>query len=287
MERKRRETPWADKVEHWQQVVDPTLSCSRWQQGFRENDFKVFSPGNPPNSCNLKPLTHLCQELSKTLEAGMECRNTSSLFHTEAKYEWHVNYSGRQTWITVKKKKPKFETQSFPNNHRKTQYRTFSNNLRGNIWFLMWQNSCYRSCAHGQSLLCLQLRADEKMTLYPRLCVKTANNSDKSYCNRMRSILIWYQKNWERSEFNGRPFVSKLWHSIRAVFCHVYLQSFLFLFTVVLVVGCPKTDLFNFVVVWFNASYTTTCYELMHVHIFVRHAYIWARVVRKNICVFV
>ena len=33
-------------------------------------------------------------------------------------------------------------------------------------------NSCYRSCAHGQSLLCLQLRADEaygsvqwKMTL--------------------------------------------------------------------------------------------------------------------------
>ena len=85
MERKRRETPWADKVEHWKQVVDPTLSCSRWQQGFRENDFKVFSPGNPPNSCNLKPLIHLCQELSKTLEAGMECHNTSSLFHTVAK----------------------------------------------------------------------------------------------------------------------------------------------------------------------------------------------------------
>ena len=114
MERKRRETPWADKVEHWQQVVDPTLSCSRWQQGFRENDFKVFSPGNPPNSCNLKPLTHLCQELSKTLEAGMECRNTSSLFHTEAKYEWHVNYSGRQTWITVKKKKQNSRLRVFP-----------------------------------------------------------------------------------------------------------------------------------------------------------------------------
>ena len=49
-------------------------------------------------------------------------------------------------------------------------------------------NSSYRSCAHGQSLLCLQLRADEangsiqwKMTLQPRLCVKTADNSDKSY----------------------------------------------------------------------------------------------------------
>ena len=82
----------------------------------------------------------------------------------------------------------------------------------------MWQNSCYRSCAHGQSLLCLQLRVDQKMTLYPRLCVKTANNSDKSYCNRMRSILIWYQKNWERSEFNGRPFVSKLWHDMRGGF---------------------------------------------------------------------
>ena len=49
-------------------------------------------------------------------------------------------------------------------------------------------NSCYRSCAQGQSLFCLQLRADEakgsiqwKMTLEPRLCVKTADNSDKSY----------------------------------------------------------------------------------------------------------
>ena len=38
-------------------------------------------------------------------------------------------------------------------------------------WLGRW-NSCYRSCAHGQSLLCLQLRADEangsiqwKMTL--------------------------------------------------------------------------------------------------------------------------
>ena len=50
------------------------------------------------------------------------------------------------------------------------------------------ENSCYRSCAHGKSLLCLQLHADEvkgsiqwKMTLQPRLCVKTTDNSDKSY----------------------------------------------------------------------------------------------------------
>ena len=49
-------------------------------------------------------------------------------------------------------------------------------------------NSCYRSCAHGQSLLCLQLPADEakgsiqcEMTLKPRLCVKIADNSNKSY----------------------------------------------------------------------------------------------------------
>ena len=62
---------------------------------------------------------------------------------------------------------------------------------------LIWQeysakahvlNSCYRSCTHGQSLLCLQLLADEakgsiqwKMTLEPRLCVETADNCDKSY----------------------------------------------------------------------------------------------------------
>ena len=49
-------------------------------------------------------------------------------------------------------------------------------------------NSRYRSCARGQGLLCLKLRADEaygsiqwKMTLKPRLCVKTADNCDKSY----------------------------------------------------------------------------------------------------------
>ena len=47
------------------------------------------------------------------------------------------------------------------------------------------RNSCYRSCAHGQDLLCSQLRADEakgsiqwKMTRKPRLCVKTADNCD-------------------------------------------------------------------------------------------------------------
>ena len=58
-------------------------------------------------------------------------------------------------------------------------------------------NSCYRSCAHGQGLLCLQLRADEakgsiqwKMTLQPRLCVKTADNCDKSYCVTIIIIIL-------------------------------------------------------------------------------------------------
>jgi len=51
-----------------------------------------------------------------------------------------------------------------------------------------YHNSCYRSCAHRQSLLCLQLREVEaygstqwKMTHLSRLCVKTADNCDKSY----------------------------------------------------------------------------------------------------------
>ena len=49
-------------------------------------------------------------------------------------------------------------------------------------------NSCYRSCAHGQSLLCLQLCADKaygsiqwEMAPKSLLCVKTADNCDKSY----------------------------------------------------------------------------------------------------------
>ena len=58
-------------------------------------------------------------------------------------------------------------------------------------------NSCYRSCAHGESLLCLQLRVDEaygsiqwKMTLKPRFCVKTADNCDKSYKHLDDRIII-------------------------------------------------------------------------------------------------
>ena len=49
-------------------------------------------------------------------------------------------------------------------------------------------NSGYRSCAHGQSLLCLQLCADNaygsiqwETTPNSLLCVKTADNCDKSY----------------------------------------------------------------------------------------------------------
>ena len=39
---------------------------------------------------------------------------------------------------------------------------------------------------------------------------------------------IFYGGSEKRNRFSyGRPFVSKLWHDIRAVFSHVYLQSFL------------------------------------------------------------
>jgi len=68
-------------------------------------------------------------------------------------------------------------------------------------------NSCYRSCAHGQSLLCLQLRADEaegsiqwKMTLSPRLCVKTADNSDKSYWKTCQHYNIQVLEKWYEHE---------------------------------------------------------------------------------------
>ena len=48
----------------------------------------------------------------------------------------------------------------------------FSDSVSRPLTFEWKDNSCYRSCAHGQSLLCLQLHADEaegsiqwKMTL--------------------------------------------------------------------------------------------------------------------------
>ena len=60
--------------------------------------------------------------------------------------------------------------------------------ITGSLIRCIHLNSCYRSCAHRQSLLCLQLRADEanglmkwKMTLKPCLCDKTTDNCDKSY----------------------------------------------------------------------------------------------------------
>ena len=63
------------------------------------------------------------------------------------------------------------------------------------LFSMRLSNSCYRSCAHGQSLLCLQLCADKANGQYsgkwPRLCVKTANNSDKSY-SRTFEPAQWY-----------------------------------------------------------------------------------------------
>ena len=37
----------------------------------------------------------------------------------------------------------------------------------------------------------------------------------------------WIMMFMETVQLYGRPFVSKLWHDVRAVFSHVYLQSFL------------------------------------------------------------
>ena len=61
-------------------------------------------------------------------------------------------------------------------------------------------NSCYRSCAHGQSLLCLQLRADEakgsiqwKMTLQPCSCCTTVRKQPTGYLLlpvRVRNIVL-------------------------------------------------------------------------------------------------
>ena len=47
-------------------------------------------------------------------------------------------------------------------------------------------------------------------------------NREKSFILLKPLSVFLYMTNWY-----GRPFVSKLWHDIRAVFCHVYLRSFL------------------------------------------------------------
>ena len=56
----------------------------------------------------------------------------------------------------------------------------------------------------------------------------------KKHCETLKCVQIMpYSNDEAKSMFSwkslkyGRPFVSKLWHDIRAVFSHVYLQSFL------------------------------------------------------------
>ena len=56
----------------------------------------------------------------------------------------------------------------------------------------------------------------------------------KKHCETLKCVQIMpYSTDEAKSMFSwkslkyGRPFVSKLWHDIRAVFSHVYLQSFL------------------------------------------------------------
>ena len=56
----------------------------------------------------------------------------------------------------------------------------------------------------------------------------------KKHCETLKCVQIMPYSNdeakgmfsWKSLKY-GRPFVSKLWHDIRAVFSHVYLQSFL------------------------------------------------------------
>ena len=110
---------------------------------------------------------------------------------------------------------------------------------------LKFLNSCYRSCGHGQSLLCLQLRADEaygsvqwKMTLQPRFCVKTADNCDKSYCFDKVS------KENEDDEFRIDPFLSSTRSWPAGQLISSFHNSFLLRFSRLrrLTLPCPVVD---------------------------------------------
>ena len=67
------------------------------------------------------------------------------------------------------------------------------------------------------------------------LMVGTKDSYEKEkHCETLKCVQIMpYSNDEAKSMFSwkslkyGRPFVSKLWHDIRAVFSHVYLQSFL------------------------------------------------------------
>ena len=53
---------------------------------------------------------------------------------------------------------------------------------------------------------------------------KLAKILEHSSGTRQVSVSVFFSN---RRLLYGRPFVSKLWHNIRAVFSHIYLQSFL------------------------------------------------------------
>ena len=108
---------------------------------------------------------------------------------------------------------------------------SFCNDTLQLVCDTLLSNSCYRSCAHGQKLLCLKLRADEaygsiqwKMTLYPRLCVKTADNSYKSYF--VEFLCLFPQgktlKAWSLSSSNCH------WVAIQSLLKHVRCTWWIF-----------------------------------------------------------
>ena len=62
-----------------------------------------------------------------------------------------------------------------------------------------------------------------------RILFRYENRSSRQHCSS-QSLPAACLRSWLKFNFAGmygRPFVSKLWHDIRAVFSHVYLKSFL------------------------------------------------------------
>ena len=113
--------------------------------------------------------------------------------------------------------------------------------LQGFVWQTMqvWQGGGKRCFSHtnasnfrrpSQSLL-LRYTAETDLILICSFSLCQQNFS-KANCFRVyRNLVMWPQSQslmaLDLVRVYSRPFVSKLWHDIRAVFCHVYLRSFL------------------------------------------------------------
>ena len=113
--------------------------------------------------------------------------------------------------------------------------------LQGFVWQTMqvWQGGGKRCFSHtnasnfrrpSQSLL-LRYTAETDLILICSFSLCQQNFS-KANCFRVyRNLVMWPQSQslmaLDLVRVYSRPFVSKLWHDIRAVVCHVYLRSFL------------------------------------------------------------